>query len=338
MQWSRSLVWGGVVWMLAGCGGGADAGAVFPPIVPAPAPAPPPPAPPAPAVQLGGAVDRPAAFTEADLSARAAVTQTVNFSSGSGPQTHTYTGTALWSLLNDAGLQADPARKNDLLGRYVLATGADGYQVAFALGELSPDYGNKPSLLVYAETKDGASAPLGAVDGPFRVTAPGDVKGGRYVSNLVRLDVRAPAATATGIGGGVSTTFAVSGQVKTPAQFDLQALKGLTPAIDVTIGANVYRGVSLWTLLSGLGLPATPKNVTLGMVAVATGSDGYRATVSLGEIDPNFGAKGALVAYQMNGVDLTGAGFARLVVPGEVKQSRSVSNLVAIEVFAAGTP
>ncbi|RTQ34535.1 molybdopterin-binding oxidoreductase [Variovorax gossypii] len=347
MDWSRGWVPGAVALLLAGCGGGGDNnGGVFFPIVPAPAPAPappPPPAPspapaPAPAVQLGGAVDRPGAFTEADLAARTPITQTVNFSSGSGPQTHTYTGAGLWPLLSDAGIQLDGAIKNDVLSRYLLATGADGYKVVFALGELSPDFGNKPSVVAYAETTSGTSAPLGAADGPFRVTAPGDVKGGRYVSNLVRLDVMAAPATAAGAGGGTSTSFAVSGKVGTSMSFDATALKGLTPAPDLTIGANVYHGVSLWTLLSGLGLPTTPKNATLGMYAVVTGSDGYRATLSLGEIDPNFGGKAAMVAYQMNGADLTTTGFARLVVPGEVKQGRSVSNLIAIEVFSALAP
>ncbi|QNK71607.1 molybdopterin-dependent oxidoreductase [Variovorax sp. PAMC26660] len=289
-------------------------------------------------MQLGGAIDLPAALTEADLAARAAVTQTVSFSSGSGPQTHIYTGTSLWSLLSDAGIQVDGTRKNDALSRYLLATGADGYKVVFALGELNPDFGNKQGAIAYAETTAGVSAPLGATDGPFRVTAPGDVKGGRYVSNLTRLDVVAAPATAAGIGGGVSTSFAISGKVATPMSFDLNALKSLTPTSDLTIGGNTYTGIPLWTLLNKAGLPATPKNVTLGMYAVATGSDGYRATLSLGEVDPNFGAKGALVAYRMNGTDLTTAGFARLVVPGEVKQSRSVSNLIAIEVFVAGTP
>ncbi|SCX72830.1 Oxidoreductase molybdopterin binding domain-containing protein [Variovorax sp. EL159] len=289
-------------------------------------------------MQLGGAVDLPGALTAADLAARAAITQTVSFSSGSGPQTHTYTGTSLWSLLNDAGLQVDGTRKNDVLSRYLLATGADGYKVVFALGELSPDFGNKPSAIAYAETTAGVSAPLGTTDGPFRVTAPGDVKGGRYVSNLTRLDVVAAPATAAGIGGGPSTSLAISGKVATPLSFDLNALKALTPVSSLTVGGNTYTGVSLWTLLNSRGLPTTPKNVTLGMYAVATGSDGYRATLSLGEIDPNFGAKGALVAYQMNGADLTTNGFARLVVPDEVKQGRSVSNLIAIEVFAAGTP
>lgn len=345
MRGSKGLVAAAAALVLVGCGGGGDGDGVFLPLVPpapspsAPPPPPPPPPPaPAPAVQLGGAVDRPGALTAADLAARTAVTQTVNFSSGSGPQAHTYTGTSLWSLLNDAGLQLDGTRKNDLLSRHVLATGADGYKVVFALGELSPDYGNKPAAIAYAETTAGVSAPLPAADGPFRVTAPGDVKGGRYVSNLTRLDVVAPPATVPGVGGGVSGLFAVSGKVTAPMNFDLAALSGLTPAIDVTIGANTYRGVSLWTLLNKVGLPATPKNVTLGMYAVATGSDGYRAAVSLGEIDPGFGNKGALVAYQMNGVDLTTTGFARLVLPGDVKQSRSVSNLIAIEVFAAGTP
>jgi hypothetical protein len=181
MAWSRGLVSGVAAMVLAGCGGGGGGGesngAVFIPLAPAPAPVaappppPPPPAPPpAPSFQLGGAIDRPAA-------------------SGSGAQTRSYIGADLWSLLNDAGLQADPARKNDLLSRYVLATGADGYKVVFALGELNPDFGRKGSTVAYADTASGASAPLSAADGPFRVTAPGDIKGGRYVSNLVRLDV-----------------------------------------------------------------------------------------------------------------------------------------------------
>ncbi|WP_198089137.1 molybdopterin-binding oxidoreductase, partial [Variovorax sp. E3] len=292
----------------------------------------------APAVQLGGAVDRPAAFTQADLAARAAVTATYSFSSGSGPQTHTYTGANLWSLLGDAGIQVDGAVKNDVLSRYLLATGADGYKVVFALGELNPDFGNKAATVAYAETTAGVSAPLSTTDGPFRVTAPGDVKGGRYVSNLTRLDVVAAPATAAGTGGAPSASFAVSGKVTGPRSFNAADLKGMLAAPDLTIGANVYRGVNLFTLLSGLGLPTTPKNATLGMYAVVTGSDGYRATLSLGEIDPGFGNKAAMIAYQADSVDLTSDGFARLIVPGEVKQGRSVSKVIAIEVFSATAP
>ena len=349
MRWSTGLVSGVAVLALAGCGGGSDNGGTFFPLVapPAPVPAPPPPPPPAPppapvpapALQVGGALDHPAGFTVADLSARPAVAQTVTFNSGSTPQTHSYTGADLWSLLSDAGIQTNATPKNDVLNRYALATGADGYKVVFALGELSPDFGNKQSVVAYAETIAGASAPLSATDGPFRVTAPGDVKGGRYVSTLTRIDVGASPAAAVGVGGGVSASFAVSGQVNTPMTFDLTALQGL-PSTSVTIGANTYKGVTLWALLNSIGLrlPAAAKNPSLGMYAVATGSDGYRAAVSLGEIDPGFGNKTALIAYEVNTAPLGANGVARLVVPGEVKQGRSVSNLIAIEVFAAGTP
>lgn len=289
-------------------------------------------------VRIGGAVDRPASYGVASLATLPAVTQTVSFASGSGAQTHVYTGASLWALLNAAGLQADASRKNDLLSRYVLATGADGYQVAFALGELHPDFGNKPSLVAYLETVGGgAPLPLPTGDGPFRVTAPGDVKGGRYVSTLVRLEVRASGSTAAGTGGGAAPSFEVSGAVGKPARFDLAALQAL-PATTQAVGNVSYTGVSLWTLLStvtGLKPDANRKNASLSMYAVATGSDGYKALVSLGEIDPNFGNKPALVAYSADGVALERNGVARLVMPADARQGRSVSNLVSIEVLSA---
>jgi hypothetical protein len=349
MRWAPSLISGvaaATVLLLAGCGGGGSGGfpaapeqtAPPPTTTPTPDPVPVPEPVPAATFQLGGAVDHPGRLDVAALSARPAIAQALSYSSGSGAQTRSYIGADLWSLLNDAGLQADPARKNDLLSRYVLATGADGYKVVFALGELNPDFGRKGSTVAYADTASGASAPLSAADGPFRVTAPGDIKGGRYVSNLVRLDVAASAATAVGSGGGISSGFAVSGAVVgAPVQFDLAALQAL-PQSKQAVGTDLYAGVDLWTLLNstiGLSVPPGSKNASLAMYAVATGSDGYRATVSLGEIDPGFGNKAALVAYELNGASLGARGVARLVVPGDLKASRSVSNLVAIEVFAA---
>lgn len=286
---------------------------------------------------VAGAIDRSANYSVADLQARPAVTQTVSFSSGIGAQTHIYTGTNTWTLLDSLGIQTDAARKNDLVGRYVLATAKDGYKVVFSLAELHPDFGNKQSLLAYAETQGGASTLLGATDGPVRITAPGDIKGGRYVSGVMRLDVRASAATAAASGGGLSTTVDVSGAVSKPTTFDLAALQAL-PATTQTIAGSVYTGVSLWTLLNttaGLKYDAATKNATLAMYAVATSTDGYRALVSLGEIDPAFGNRTALVAYSVNGAPLDRNGMARLVVPGDTKLARAVSNLKSIEVFAA---
>lgn len=42
-----------------------------------------------------------------------------------------------------------------------------------------------------------------------------------------------------------------------------------------------------------------------------------------------------LIAYQVNGADLRTAGFARTVVPNDVKAGRWVSNLISLEVFKA---
>lgn len=290
-------------------------------------------------VRLAGAIDRPAIYTGSDLLSRVAVTQSVQFASGSSPQSHKYTGTSLWSLLDEAGIQVDAARRSDLLSRYVTATGADGYRVIFTLGELSPDFGDKGSLIAHTETLVGAPTLLTTTDGPFRITAPGDVRGGRYVSNLMRLDVSAAASTVAASTGGIAPAFVVSGQVATPRTFSPASLQAMAPTT-LTVGTSVYRGVSLWTLLNGLGLrlPASVKNPTLSMYAVATGSDGYRAAVSLGEIDPGFGNRTAIVAYEVNGAGLGSTGGSRLIVPGDSRQGRSVSNLVAIEVFTAPAP
>lgn len=319
--------------LVAGCGGGGSGGVLIPPPAPAPTPAPAP-APAEPTLRLDGALDRPADLTAQALAARTPITQSVSFASGAGPQTHSYTGASLWQLLSDAGLQTDPSRKNDLHGRFVVATGADGYRAIFSLGELNPAFGNKPSIVAYATTVDVTTAALPPDDGPLRLTAPGDVRGGRYVSNLVRLEVRAAPATATGAGG-VPASFSVSGAVAAGASYDIQALRGLPTVTHTAANGDVYTGVSLWTLLDSIGLktPEGAHNPALAMFAVATGSDGYRAVLGLGEIHPGFGNNGALVAYQLNGAPLADAGMARLVLPHDVRRGRWVSNLQAIEVF-----
>ncbi len=65
-----------------------------------------------------------------------ATTQTVTYESAGIKETHTYTGTSFWKLLDGAGIAADPNVKNDVLNMYVVATGSDGYKAVLALGEL----------------------------------------------------------------------------------------------------------------------------------------------------------------------------------------------------------
>jgi DMSO/TMAO reductase YedYZ molybdopterin-dependent catalytic subunit len=287
-------------------------------------------------LSVSGDVTATTNFTLAQLQAMPATTQTLSFASGTGAQTHTYTGASLWTLLNQIGITTNAAIKNDVLAKYVIATGGDNYRSLFAMGEVSPDFGNRGNEVVYAETLNGSSAALNSTDGPLRITAPGDVKGGRYVSNLVKLEVHTAVSTVTATGGGASTQFQLSGAINKPATFNLAALQAL-PAVTRTVGTATYTGVSLWDLINAAGIQtnAGVKNDLLGFYVIATGTDGYRVILSLAELSPDFGNQPDIVAYAQNGASLSGTGFARLVIPNDGKAGRYVSNLIALEVVSA---
>jgi hypothetical protein len=278
-----------------------------------------------------------ATYALQDLKALPAVTQTDSFQSGSSttPQTHTYTGTSLWGLVNSRGLPAVSSRKNDVLRDVVVATGSDGYKVAYSAGELNPSFGNRADLVVYSEVVGGVPTSLGA-DGFARTTAPGDVKGGRYVSNLTNINVvQAPIVPSQG--GGSSTTLSLSGLVLHPGSFDLASLEAM-PTVTETVGSTRYTGVLLWDFLNAAGLQlSSMKNDVLSKYLLATGSDGYEVAFSLGELNPSFGNQPDIIAFMQDGQPLTSTGFARLVIPNDAKQGRWVSNLVDIRVLDAVT-
>jgi DMSO/TMAO reductase YedYZ molybdopterin-dependent catalytic subunit len=129
----------------------------------------------------------PGTYTLSSLAALPAVRLTATYKAGGTPVTGTYTGVSLWTLLNDAGLITDPDVKNDVLRQYVEAIGSDGYAAIFSLGEIDPMFGDQPDLVAYADT-DGQLGPDGE-DGFARIVVPGDIAGGRYISNLVALEV-----------------------------------------------------------------------------------------------------------------------------------------------------
>jgi DMSO/TMAO reductase YedYZ molybdopterin-dependent catalytic subunit len=131
-------------------------------------------------------VQAPSVYTLSSLQALPATTERVTYLAGGTPVTATFTGVSLWTLLTDAGIATNPAIKNDILNYYVLATGSDGYEAIFSLGELDPMFGGTglPDLIAYQVN----GGPLGA-DGFARAVVPGDQFGGRYVSNLVSLQV-----------------------------------------------------------------------------------------------------------------------------------------------------
>jgi hypothetical protein len=99
--------------------------------------------------------------------------------------------------------------------------------------------------------------------------------------------------------------------------------------------AGAFTGASLWTLLqeAGVTLDKGKKNDLIHHSVTVTGSDGYNAVLSLGEIAPEIGNDQAMIAWQKDGMPLeSGQGFARLIIPSDKAASRAVSAVTAIEV------
>jgi len=97
-------------------------------------------------------------------------------------------GPWLTDVLAGAGAPTGEAVRGVELTRIVIATGADGYRVAFTLGELDHRLGNAP--VIVADQCD--SKPLSDADGPLRLVAAADQRGARSVRRLVRLSFVQP--------------------------------------------------------------------------------------------------------------------------------------------------
>lgn len=139
-----------------------------------------------------------------------------------------------------------------------------------------------------------------------------------------------------------SSQFSLGGYLNTgsPASFDLSALQSYAianPSAQQTVttsNGDVYTGVSLGSFLGSYlkSDPSVPKNDILRDYVVATGTDGYKAAFSLAEMNASFGNHNDIIAYKLNGVELTDSGFARIVAPDDVKGGRWVSNLSSLQV------
>jgi hypothetical protein len=297
-------------------------------------------------INLGGDIADPGFYNLANVAP--VTTESVTYTAMGVPVGDTYTGITLWNLLDTAGGGVDTTTaKNDILSKYVIATGSDGYTAVYSLGEIDPMFGNQPILIASSDTA-GQLGPSGA-DGLSRVVVPGDIAGGRYVSDLVSLQVVSlPEPGPTGAGG-ISPSATLSGAVADPTVITPATLsKLLNQTVTETATylqagmpvTDTYTGVSLWNLIQDAGLLINPaiKNDALNFVVVATGSDGYRAVFSLGEIDPAFGNQQDIVAYADTAGQLGSGGSdgaMRIVVPGDSAGGRYVSNLTSLQVINA---
>jgi hypothetical protein len=277
-------------------------------------------------INLTGLVKHPGVLKLADLQTFPKVSVSVHVQPLGA---HTFAGALLYAVLQKAQVITQSGRKNDILRKSVLVEGTDGYTVAVAWGELDPQLAQKQILLAYEE--DGK--PLPQADGFVRLIVPGDLLAGRSVSNVDALLVRDAGVIPTTGPRQPSTAFYLVGAVKVPVKYDPASLSVLKTTT-LTVQGTSYSGVLLNDLLQRAGLQlALKKNAFLHLGIVAIGSDGYSCIFVDGEINPRFGNVPILIALTSKGQPLSSAdGFARVVVPGDQKMGRFVSNLVELQV------
>jgi hypothetical protein len=148
--------------------------------------------------------------------------------------------------------------------------------------------------------------------------------------------------TASALAGGSSAAqggtpaIALTG-VKNVGEIWLDTLRKLPP-VTITVSQQTdhgpvnasFTGALLWTVIDQAGwVDGAGKNATLRHTILVTGSDGYAAALSEGEIDPKLEGKQVILAYEKDGQPLDAP---RLVVPGDAHAARSVHDVVGIDV------
>jgi hypothetical protein len=121
---------------------------------------------------------------------------------------------------------------------------------------------------------------------------------------------------------------------------DLKAMPHMSVTIhNVHTNADEsYSGVRLSDLLAKMNAPlgSDLRGAALADYIVATGSDGYKAVLALGEVDPSFHPGDVIVAEAMDGKALDAHnGPFKLVVTEDKRPARAVRNLVSIELRSA---
>ncbi|TSA87541.1 molybdopterin-dependent oxidoreductase [Deinococcus detaillensis] len=145
---------------------------------------------------------------------------------------------------------------------------------------------------------------------------------------------------------GAAQTVMVTGAVVQPMTLTLEAVRAL-PAQSVTLMAtaagkpiqHVYKGALLSDVLKSAQPKFRPeiKNDALRYALLASGRDGYAAVFSWGELDPGFGNRAVLIAYEQDGQPLSALdGPLRLIVPGDGKAGRYVSGLSRLFLLRIG--
>lgn len=171
---------------------------------------------------------------------------------------------------------------------------------------------------------------------------------GRNLSAIGILCAFVGAAQATGnqCAGGYSDSFEVVGKVAQPFRVAPHDLANYpTSSIEVSYYSGQegfltrrYTGVLLGDLLKAAVVQTDPavKGDILRKYVVVSASDCYEVVLPVSDVLPDYGGQQILVAFaDGQGKSLGTDGFAKLVVPGDKRASRYVSNIVRIRVRSA---
>jgi len=132
-------------------------------------------------LKVEGAVPAPLTLTAADLAKMPRTTASLASDGG----TDIYEGVLLYDILVKAGWQFSQMPAGKGVPVCILATGKDGFQAVFSLGEIDPQLGGEK--VIVADKENGL--PLPERYRPFRIVAPQDKKHARSIYSLVTLDV-----------------------------------------------------------------------------------------------------------------------------------------------------
>ena len=137
-------------------------------------------------IKIEGGVDHPRTLTAADLEKEPQASVTISQHTGHGTLSGAFAGVSLWTLLQEAGVTLDSAKKNDLIHHTVTVTGSDGYSAVLSLAEIAPEFGDDQALIAWQQ--DGK--PLPDRDSFARLIVPGDKAAGQAVGAIATIEVK----------------------------------------------------------------------------------------------------------------------------------------------------
>jgi hypothetical protein len=270
-------------------------------------------------VVVGGAVTTPATYTRADLLALPQTTVQTTRQTIFGPVSYADEGVSLQALVNLAHPVLPAGPKNPTLRVTINVAGKLAESVTVALGELDPNFGNHPAVVVL--NRNGSIIPLGP-----QLVIPGDATDGRTVRAVTKITVgvQNPSTTVPAHPGDLTVTNGSRTSMLSASQ--LAALPAQTRTVSFLAGTSSQTHSEHGPTLAAVLLAARiPTNRNTWVAAAA--SDGYVATVTPGEAV--FGGRPLLMSLVEDAVPQT---QPRLVVDGDVKGGRYVSGVTKLVV------